>query len=164
MRRGFRVRPMSGRDAETADAMNVEAALRAVEGEILELALEVGLHPEEFEPEHLRMDGDRMITSTGSLRFVHELVGLDGLLGDVVDSVLEDVALAACHCEMLARGSVDRWGKPRNGLPQRGSLGPGLQGRGGPVTIVWRLVSQRNQRIDRPPFDLVTPPQSSRDG
>jgi len=26
--------------------------------------------------------------------------------------------------EMPARGSVDRWGKPRNGLPQRGSLGP----------------------------------------
>jgi hypothetical protein len=29
---------------------------------------------------------------------------------------------------------------------------------GGPGTIVWRLVSQWNQRIDRPPFDLVTPP------
>jgi hypothetical protein len=28
---------------------------------------------------------------------------------------------------------------------------------GGPATIVRRLVSQRNQRIDRPPFDLVTP-------
>jgi len=86
------------------------------------------------------------------------LPGLRRLLGDGADGVLGDVALAACHCEMLARGSVDRWGKPRNGLPQRGSLGPGLPGRGGPATIVWRLVSQRNQRIDRPPFDLVTPP------
>ena len=28
---------------------------------------------------------------------------------------------------------------------------------GGPATILWRLVAQRNQRIDRPPFDLVTP-------
>ena len=28
---------------------------------------------------------------------------------------------------------------------------------GGPATIVWSLVAQRNQRIDRPPFDLVTP-------
>jgi hypothetical protein len=46
------------------------------------------------------------------------------LLGDGVDGVLEDVALAACHCEMLARASVDRLGKPRNGLPQRGFLGP----------------------------------------
>ncbi len=27
----------------------------------------------------------------------------------------------------------------------------------GPGAIVWRLVSQLNQRIDRPPFDLVTP-------
>ena len=45
-------------------------------------------------------------------------------------------------------------GKPRNGLPRRGSLGP--LGRGGPATIVRRLVSQGNQRIDRPPFDVVT--------
>jgi hypothetical protein len=30
--------------------MHVEAALRAVEGEVLELALEVGLHLEELEP------------------------------------------------------------------------------------------------------------------
>jgi hypothetical protein len=47
---------MSGRDAETADPMNVEAAPGAVEGEILELALEVGLHLEELEPEHLGVD------------------------------------------------------------------------------------------------------------
>jgi hypothetical protein len=72
-----------------------------------------------------------MIASTSSLRLVDELVGLHRLLGDGVDGVLEDVALAACHCEMLARGSVDRWGKPRNGLPQRGSLGPDLPRKGG---------------------------------
>ena len=48
-------------------------------------------------------------------------------------------------------------GKPRNELPQRGSLGPDSQGRGGPATIVGRFVSERNQRIDRPPFDGVTP-------
>ena len=52
--------------------------------------------------------------------------------------------------EMLPRGSVDKLRKPRNGLPQRGSHGPGLQGRGGPATIVWRLISRWNQRIDRP--------------
>ena len=52
---------------------------------------------------------------------------------------------------MLARRSVDRWGKPRNGLPQRGSLGPYSAEEGGVrQTIVWRMVCQRNQRIDRP--------------
>jgi hypothetical protein len=77
--------------------MHVEAALRAVEGEILELALEVRLHLEELEPEHLRVNRDRVIASTGSLRFIDELVGLDGLLGDGVDGVLEDLAFSASH-------------------------------------------------------------------
>ena len=88
---------MAGSDAEPRHPMHVEAALRAVQRPCLELALEVGLHLEELEPEHLRMDGDRMIASTGSLRFVNEVIGLDALLGDGVDGVLEDVALAACH-------------------------------------------------------------------
>jgi hypothetical protein len=38
-----------------------------------------------------------MIASAGSLRFIHELVGLDGLLGDGVNGVLEDLAFSACH-------------------------------------------------------------------
>jgi hypothetical protein len=84
--------------------MHVEAAPRAVEGEILELALEVGLHLQELEPEHLGGDGDRMIASTGSLRFVDELVGLHRLLGDGVDGVLEDLAFWACHRQDASRG------------------------------------------------------------
>jgi hypothetical protein len=83
--------------------MNVEAASGAVEGEILELALEVGLHLQELEPEHLGVDGDRVIASTSSLRLVDELVGLRGLLGDGVDGVLEDVAFAAAIAWMLGR-------------------------------------------------------------
>lgn len=39
-----------------------------MEREVLELAFEIGLHLEQFEPEHLRVDRDRMIASTGSLR------------------------------------------------------------------------------------------------
>jgi hypothetical protein len=84
--------------------MNVEAAPGAVEGEILELPLEVGLHLEQLEPKHLRVDGDRVITSTRSFRFVDEIVALDGLLGDGVDGRLEDLALALLHGRMLARG------------------------------------------------------------
>jgi hypothetical protein len=96
--------------------MNVEAAPGAVEGEVLELALEVGLHLEQFEPEHLGVDGDRMFASNSSLRLVDELVGLDGLLGDGVDGVLEDLAFSACHirgrlerlADLLARRTVRR--------------------------------------------------------
>jgi hypothetical protein len=97
VRRGLPVRPMAGRHAEPADPMHVETTPGAVEGEILELALEVGLHLQELEPEHLRVDRDRVIASTSSLRLVDELVGLRRLLGDGVDGVLEDVAFAACH-------------------------------------------------------------------
>jgi len=77
------------------------------------------------------VDRDGVIASTSSLRLVDEIVGLRRLLGGGADGLLEDVALAARHCEMLARGSVDRWGKPRNGLPQRGSLGPDSAEEGG---------------------------------
>jgi hypothetical protein len=59
--------------------------------------LEVGLHLEQLEPEHLRVDGDRMIASTSSLRLVNELVRLRRLLSNGVDGVLEDLAFSACH-------------------------------------------------------------------
>lgn len=36
--------------------MDVEAAIRAVEGEVLKLALEVGLHLEQLNPQHLGVD------------------------------------------------------------------------------------------------------------
>ena len=76
-------------DAEPRDPMNVEAALRAVEGEVLKLTLEVGFHLQELEAEHLRVDGDRVIASTGSGRLVHELVGLSRLLGQGPNGVLK---------------------------------------------------------------------------
>jgi hypothetical protein len=113
-----RVRPTARDDPEAADPMHVQAALRAVEGEVLELALQIGLHLEQLQSEHLRV-GDKWIGPAvpNVDRLVDEGVGLHRLLGDCVDGVLEDVAFAACHCEMLARGSVDRWGKPRNEMP-----------------------------------------------
>jgi hypothetical protein len=41
-----------------------------------------------LEAEHLRVDRDRMIAPTGSLRLVDELVRLRRLLGDGVDGML----------------------------------------------------------------------------
>src|SRR4029450_7867899 len=77
--------------------MPVQAAPRAVEDEVLKLALEISLHLQELEPEHLRVDGDRMVPSTSSLCLVDEIIGFRRLLGDGVDSMLEDLALSACH-------------------------------------------------------------------
>jgi hypothetical protein len=99
VRRGLPVRPVTGRDPEPQDPVNVEAAFGAVEREVLELAFEIGLHLEELKPQHLRVDRDRVIASTSSLRLVNELVSLDGLLGDGVDGVLEDLAFSACHVQ-----------------------------------------------------------------
>jgi hypothetical protein len=72
-------------------------------GEVLKLTLEVGIHLQKLEPQHLRVDPDRMIASTGSLRFVNELVRLDSLLGDGPDGVLEDLAFSPSHVRKLER-------------------------------------------------------------
>lgn len=61
--------------------MDIETALRAVERPRLELALEIGLNLQELEPQHLRVDRDRMRASSGGGGLVHELVGFDCLLG-----------------------------------------------------------------------------------
>jgi hypothetical protein len=79
--------------------VHVETALRAVEGEVLEFAFEVGLHLQELEAKHLRVDRDRMIASSGSLRLVDELIGLRRLLGDGVDGVLEDLTFSTSHMQ-----------------------------------------------------------------
>jgi len=63
--RGVPVGPMTGRDAEPRDPMHLEAALGAVQHPRLELALEIGLHLQQLEPEHLRVDSDRVIAATG---------------------------------------------------------------------------------------------------
>jgi hypothetical protein len=60
-------------------------------------SLEIALHPQQLKPEPLRVDGNRMIASTSSLRLVNELVGLRPLLGEGVDGVLEDLAFSASH-------------------------------------------------------------------
>jgi len=95
VRRGLSVRPMARRDAETADPMHIEAALPAVEAEVLELAFEVGLHLQELEPEHLGVGNERIGATVADLdRLVHQLVRFGGLLGDGVDGALKDVSIS----------------------------------------------------------------------
>src|SRR6266498_223997 len=81
--------------------MDVEAASRAVRDEVGELALEVRLHVQELEPEHLCADRDGMRAAAGRCRLVDKLAGLRGLLGDRPDGSLEEVALSVCHGSML---------------------------------------------------------------
>ena len=139
VRRRLPMRPVAGRDPETAHPVHIEAALRAVRHPRLELALEVGLHLEELQAKHLRVNSDRMIASTCSLRLVDELVGLDGLLRDLVDGVLDDLSLSACHGLMLGSlhnadssrwcQSSSRWPSgswSRTNLPCHSASGPTL--------------------------------------
>jgi len=106
MRRGLCVRPVTRRDPETAHPVDVQTAPRAVDREVLKLAFEVGLHLEQLEPQHLRVDRDRMIASTGSLRFIDEIVGLRRLLAHGMDGSFEDVAVTLNHGSIVVRGSV----------------------------------------------------------
>ena len=74
---------MTGRYPEPRDTVKVEAALRAVEGEVLELALDVGLYVEQLEPEHLGVGDERIGPAVANVdRLVAECVGLRSLLGD----------------------------------------------------------------------------------
>lgn len=60
VRRWLRVRPATRQDAESTHPVNIQAALRAVEAEVLEFAFEVSLHVQEFEPQHLGVGDKRM--------------------------------------------------------------------------------------------------------
>jgi hypothetical protein len=60
VRRGLRVGPVPQRDAESPDPMNVEAAPRAVQREVLKLSFEIGLRLQQFEPGHIRVDRDEI--------------------------------------------------------------------------------------------------------
>jgi hypothetical protein len=71
--------------------MHVETALRAVRHPRLEFGLQ------ELEPEHLRVDHDGMIAYTGGGCLVHELAGVDCLLGQGSDGLLQDLALPLLH-------------------------------------------------------------------
>jgi low affinity Fe/Cu permease len=66
----------------------------------LEFVLEFGL--QELEPEYLRVDHDGMIAPTGGSCPVHELVGVDCLLGQGPDGLLRDLAIPLLHGRMLA--------------------------------------------------------------
>ena len=82
--------------------MNVQAALRAVEDEVLKLVFEIGLHLEQFQPEHLGVDHERIRAAVPERdRLVDEVVGLRCLLGDCVDGPFEDLALLPSHGAML---------------------------------------------------------------
>ena len=82
---------------DTLNPVDLRAAGFAVEDPGRKFPIQVGPHLQELEPEHLRVDRDRVIASTGSLRLVDELVRLRRVLSNGVDGVLEDLAFSASH-------------------------------------------------------------------
>jgi hypothetical protein len=78
--------------------MHVQAAPRAVENEVLELTFEIGLNLQELQPEHLGVDRDLVGPAACSGRLIDEFVGLDGLLGDCVNGVLQDLSFLTKSC------------------------------------------------------------------
>ena len=55
VRRRLSVRPLPSGDAESAHPVHLQAALRAVEYEVLKLTFEIGLHLQELQTQHLGM-------------------------------------------------------------------------------------------------------------
>ena len=99
VRRRLTVRPVPRRDPEAADPVDVETALRAVEGEVLKLAFEIRLHVEQLQAQHLGVGDERIGPAVADVDcLVNEVVGLGGLLGDGVDGLFEDMLLARPHC------------------------------------------------------------------
>jgi hypothetical protein len=75
--------------------VNIQAALRAVEAEVIEFSFEVGLHVQELQPKHLGVGDERIGPAVPDLdRLVDETVGLGGLLGYGMDGAFEDVSLS----------------------------------------------------------------------
>jgi hypothetical protein len=98
VRRRFRLRPVTRLDLEAGYPVDCAAAVPTVEHPSPEFSFEVRLHLQEFEPEHLHMDDEPVRTAEpGGDRLVHEVVGLDRLLGHGPDGTFEVVAFAARH-------------------------------------------------------------------
>jgi hypothetical protein len=91
-----------GRDPETADPVHVEATLRAVEGEVLELTFQIRLHLEQFQPKHLGVRHEQIGPVVPDLdRLVNEIVGLGCLLGDGVGGQLKNLPPPDPSCPRL---------------------------------------------------------------
>jgi hypothetical protein len=79
--------------------VNIQAALRAVENEVLELSFEIGL--EEFGPEHLRVGDEGIGPAVPDVdRLVDKRVRLRGLLDDGVDACSR---ICRSRCDMEGR-------------------------------------------------------------
>jgi hypothetical protein len=72
--------------------MNGEAATLAVQNELPKLPLQIRLHFQQLEAEHLGVNHQGLVSGDpGREDLVHELVGLDRLLGHGLNRVLEEV-------------------------------------------------------------------------
>lgn len=92
------MRPVPCRSSEASNPVNRPPAISTVEDELAELSLEIGLHVEQLQAEHLRVDRERMRSAeAGGERLVDEAVSLRRLLGNCGDGVFEDVTFPPSH-------------------------------------------------------------------
>jgi hypothetical protein len=97
-RRRLRVRPVAGADAEAADVVDGPPADDAVEDDPFKLAFQVGLHAQEFRPEHLHAnDHPVRPVEPGGHRLVDDRARGRGLLGHALDRSFEDRAFVGSH-------------------------------------------------------------------
>src|SRR6266511_3969507 len=98
--------PVTRRDAEPGDPVDRPAALGTVEHPPCELPLEIGLHLQEFLPQHLCLHRERVrAVQSGGMCLTHDGVSLGRLLAHGAHRALEDLGLPLPHRILAIRSA-----------------------------------------------------------
>ena len=130
-----------------ADALNpvhLHAARCAVEDPGCEVPFQIGLHLQELEAEHLRVNGDRMIASTGSLASSTSSSALTACSA-TVRTAPEDLSFSARHVLEVKTSP-----QPPGGLEEGVAIWPDADTLGGAHTARERSPAAHGQGLHNP--------------
>jgi excisionase family DNA binding protein len=103
--RRLRVRPMPWLRSDPGDPMHAPVAAPAMEQDVPELSLKLGLRLQELHPQALGCgDESRLIARVNFVCFLDDSVGVGCSVGDGLDGALEDLPLASPRHRLDARG------------------------------------------------------------